>query len=294
MATELHSGRSDEEQTRQQRSPGACVLDIATSAKPRKERFISASIALASDVFPAAKSIARKIRQLFPKFDPATALTDDETCARFTFNGTAIVITRVAEPLTFDPNDAPTIKKPLTARTIESHQAHWVISAYDEDRALAAIAATITAAAVVECCSETVAVFWPAAHHWIAPNTFVEHALRHVESRPPVELWINCSVQPSEARRHAAFTRGMKAFGYKEFEVLDSPESARSLRNRLEGLCAYVIKDGAVIHDSDTVGHNRTERIPILLCRSAHGLHETVLRLDYENYIAPRPWWKLI
>jgi len=105
-----------------------------------------------------------------------------------------------------------------------------------------------------------------------------------------VRVW-----QIENTEHRAGLTRGLRALGHKEFEVRRSPESGKDLRARLEGLCSYVLSNGPIIQDGHTVGHDADERISILLCRSAHGLQDLVLRLDYDEDFRPRrPWWKLI
>jgi len=60
-------------------------------------------------------------------------------------------------------------------------------------------------------------------------------------------------------------------------------------------MCWYVLTNGPIVEDGHTVGHDCAERISVLLCRSVHGSHDLVLRLDYDEDFKPRrPWWKLI
>jgi hypothetical protein len=117
-----------------------------------------------------------------------------------------------------------------------------------------------------------------------------------VHSGPLIDLWVDVRVWQVEGKQHrAGFTRGLKVFGHKEFEVRSSPESAKDLSERLEGLCWYVLTHGPIVRDGHTIGHDADEHIAILLVRSLYGTQDLVLRLDYDESFKPRrPWWKLI
>jgi hypothetical protein len=262
----------------------------------REERPFSVLIALNRNSQPSAQDVALKVRELFPKLKGAQDVVEDETGFGFSLCGSVIAIVRMSGPIPIDAADEPTVRKPLSAALLESQQAYLLIAVRDADQLQAAIAATEVAAAVVECCPHAMAVYWPSARLWIAPNVFVDEAMKHVHSRPPITLWIDVRVWQVEGKQHrAGFTRGLKALGHKEFEVRSSPESVKDLRERLEGLCWYVLTNGAIVRDGHTVGHDADEHIAILLVRSAHGTQDLVLRLDYDEAFKPRrPWWKLI
>jgi len=254
-------------------------------------------IALNRDAQPAVGEIAAKLRELFPNLQPVRDIVEEDTGFGFTLNGSIIVFLRVPGPIPLDPSmEDPTINKPLTAATLNAQRAYLVIVVREREPIQAAIAATEVTAAVADCCPYAIAIYWPAARQFVAPQVFVEQAVKQVHSHPPIDLWIDVRVwQLDDKQHHAAYTRGLRALGHKEFEVRRSPESAKDLRGRLEGLCSYVLSNGPIIHDGHTVGHDADERISILLCRSIHGLQELVLRLDYDEDFRPRrPWWKLI
>ncbi len=52
----------------------------------------------------------------------------------------------------------------------------------------------------------------------------------------------------------------MKALGLMEIEAQDSPEPPSELRDRLFGLAEYLIDNGLVIRDGDTVGADAKEK----------------------------------
>ena len=270
-------------------------LSLDPDETDKKEKPFCVLVALNRNSSPTLNDITSKLRKLFPKVAPAQDLVEEEVGIGFVLDGSIVVIMTRSGAIPLEASLDPTVRKPLSIAILESQQAHLVIAVRDCAPARAAMTATRVAAAILECCSHAIAVYWPAARQWVAPRAVVDQAVRDVHVRPLVQLWVDCRVWPVAGKGHAGFTRGMQSLGHKEFEVRSSPESAKDLLERLEGLCSYVLMHGPVIRDGHTVGHSEDERISILLCRSVHGLQDTVLRLDYDEDFKPRrPWWKLI
>jgi hypothetical protein len=96
-------------------------------------------------------------------------------------------------------------------------------------------------------------------------------------------IWINFRVTKTQDGASAGFTRGLSALGHKEFETAESPESPEDLRERLLGLVGYVLDNGPVIKDGNTIGEDANERIKVTYGPSSFGLPGEVMRLDYST-----------
>lgn len=68
-----------------------------------------------------------------------------------------------------------------------------------------------------------------------------------------------------------------------ELETLNSPEPLGELRERFFGLAGYLIENGPVIKDGNTIGEDGNERIKIVYTDSAFGHDSQVMRLEYET-----------
>jgi hypothetical protein len=77
----------------------------------------------------------------------------------------------------------------------------------------------------------------------------------------------------------------MEALGHMEFEALESPETFADLRERFMGLAGYVLENGPVIRDGDTIGEDANERIRVVYSDPAFGHKNKVMRLEYETPI---------
>jgi hypothetical protein len=77
-----------------------------------------------------------------------------------------------------------------------------------------------------------------------------------------------------------------------ELEAKQCPEPPRELRERFEALIRYLLENGPVIRDGDTVGEDASERIRVVYATSAFGHKGQVMRLEYEQASRAKPWWK--
>ncbi len=87
------------------------------------------------------------------------------------------------------------------------------------------------------------------------------------------------------------FTTGMQSLGHMEFETQDSPEPPNELRERFHGLAIYVLENGPVIRDGDTIGEDANEKIQVVYADSAFGHEAKVMRLVYTPQ-QKKPWWQ--
>lgn len=59
------------------------------------------------------------------------------------------------------------------------------------------------------------------------------------------------------------YTEGMRNFGYDEMEVLDSSAEAKDVHGLLYDIATYVISDGVVLNDGETIGFSEEQKLPI-------------------------------
>jgi hypothetical protein len=83
----------------------------------------------------------------------------------------------------------------------------------------------------------------------------------------------------------------MSALGHMEFETESSNEQPGELRERFFGLCNYVLENGPVIRDGDTIGEDANERIRVVYAKSAFGQEGQVMRLEYDAIAKKKGWF---
>lgn len=94
-------------------------------------------------------------------------------------------------------------------------------------------------------------------------------------------------------RTGSGFTSGWAALGHMDFEAREAPEPPRALDDRLMGLAGYLIANGPVIRDGDTLGEDANAPIRIDDSKSSFGNADRIMRLEYETAAPKKPWWKL-
>lgn len=171
---------------------------------------------------------------------------------------------------------------PNAATELRQHQTHVIVTVagnadpIDEMRAL-----TQATVALADSCSETIGIYWPSSSLIFPAKTFCDIACSFLPDGIPLPIWFNFRVAKNPDGTSAGFTQGLAAFGHKEFETVRSPEPPVELRDRLLGLVGYVLENGPVIKDGDTIGESASERIKVSYGPSSFGAKDVIMRLEY-------------
>jgi hypothetical protein len=123
-----------------------------------------------------------------------------------------------------------------------------------------------------------VAVYWGAADHLILPGLFAE-LTRSSDPHDLVPAWVAVNVGSRPTGEMTGHTRGMDMLGLKDIEIPSTTDPAEDVVDRLNGLVEYLIDNGMVIKDGDTIGNDATEQILVTYAESAFSDGRQVLRL---------------
>ena len=141
--------------------------------------------------------------------------------------------------------------------------------------------------------SETaLGVFWSNGALIIPKPIFIEFALDVLPEGAPLYIWVDFRVGQDGNSMSSGFTQGMEALGHKEIEVTKAPESVPELRERLYALAGYLVENGPVINDGDTIGEDESEKIKVVFTKSNFGYKNEVMSLLYINEFPVQPWWR--
>ena len=113
--------------------------------------------------------------------------------------------------------------------------------------------------------SDALGVFWingPLVHE---PQTFFRCAERMSEDDLPVELWIGFHPELEDDNTISIFTRGLASFDLPEVEVYDSHRDPQFIYERLFDIAHYLLSNGPVIHDGETIGSSTDEQFPVTI-----------------------------
>jgi hypothetical protein len=145
--------------------------------------------------------------------------------------------------------------------------------------------------ALLDACPAAIGVMWCSSNRLLSASKFTDIACLSTPAEPVLPIWVSIFLISNDDGSNAGFTRGLGAFDLMDFEVLKTSEPPVELHKRLLGLAAYVIDNGPVIQDGDTIGENVNERIKVIYSPpvfegyspSLHGPDRQVMRLDYDG-----------
>lgn len=138
------------------------------------------------------------------------------------------------------------------------------------------------------------AVYFGSANHVVLPALFRELAQATLPAPMPI-AWVAINVGERPDGVMTGHTRGMDMLGLMDIEIAGTQDSAEEVFGRLTGIVDYLVENGMVISDGDTLGATAEERIRVVYGPSALDPERQVMRLQNEEVPqAPvsKSWWK--
>lgn len=148
-------------------------------------------------------------------------------------------------------------------------------------------------ASAIALSSQTEAVYFGSANHVVLPALFRELA-RDMLPEPLSIAWVATNVGQRPDGVMTGHTRGMQMLGLMDIEIPESNDSAETVFKRLQGISDYLIQNGPVIADGDTLGDSAKEKIQVVYAASAldDGRQVMQLRTSAQQAETAKPWWK--
>ncbi|MCU0877404.1 MAG: DUF4261 domain-containing protein [Pirellulaceae bacterium] len=257
-----------------------------------------AFVALADKPKISGAAITRDLAATWPSLPAASELEAKGGTLSFRVGPSLVVLGLMPAPIPWGDLEGPCATSwlwPKAAEELRPHRQHLIVTVMSDEPPLAQTKLlTQAVASIIATCPQTIGVYWGNATLVISPPVFREFAVEMLPDGVPLPMWVDFRVGPGPDGKMNGFTHGMQALGLMEIETQNSPESAGGLRERLMSLCGYLLENGPVIKDGDTVGESAQERIRVVYSPSAFGNKERVMRLDYSGASTGRkPWWKV-
>lgn len=243
---------------------------------------------------PAA-AIERELQQRYPEL-AASLDSAEHGIPSFKLKEGMLILANMPAPIPWSDLEGPCATSMLwknAAEEVQGHQSHILVTLMSEQNAVEqSMLLTKTTAAVLAACESAMGVYWGNATLVVPKQLFLDFTEQVLPLGPPLEIWVDFRVGWQSKTVSGGFTQGMEALGHMEIETQESPEKPSDLRERLQGLARYLLQNGAVIRDGDTIGQDTREKIRVIYSDSAFGNDKRVMRLQYETAGA-KPWWKL-
>ena len=245
---------------------------------------------------PSEAAIRDFLAVSWPDLSPATNFSKDESTLSFTIGSAEVALGMMPAPIPW-PDLAETCATsmlwPDAEETVKAHKAHIVVTAFGELTPIElSICLTQVTAAVMHATPTALGVQWWNAMQLVPKALFNQFALEVLPKGPPIHIWVGLRAGPDESGRTSGFTTGLAALGHMEFETKNSPTSPSELRELFFTLCDYIIANGPVILDGNTVGGKADEKIRVVYSDSSFGRKDQVMRLDYETVQPKKSKWK--
>lgn len=247
-------------------------------------------------VYPV-KALQAFLSSRWPDLSAMSDVSEEENTLAFNLGSAEVVIGTMPAPVPWSDLDGPcatSILWPAAAPVLQSHTHHAIVTVRGELNpvALATVLTQVTAA-VMATTPGTPGVFWTNAALIVPKDMFIEFATDIMPMGPPLTIWVDSRVGWTEVDAFSSgFTTGLAELGLMELEAQNATEPPAALRERFEGIACYLLENGQVISDGDTLGESAAEKIRVVYGPSAFGIEGTVMRLVYETMPAKKSWWK--
>jgi len=116
------------------------------------------------------------------------------------------------------------------------------------------------------------AVYWPEATLVIFPPVFVDMAETiNSPQAPPLYLWVDLRALRNKDGATALFTTGLTPLGHMEIEIPHIEMEPGDLREWLLSIMYYLLENGPVLKDGQTIGMSAEQQIRVRHCSSSFG-----------------------
>ena len=246
-----------------------------------------AMIALGPDPIISAADIQRDLATNWTDLPISEGTKEHNRVYSFRIANSDVHIGHMPAPIPWSDLEGP-CKTSFLWRNAETelrpHTSHLIVSASGESSKveLATLVTKVTASALGTC-TAAIGVYWGSGPLVIPSKLFREFAIKMLPFGPPIQIWIDFRVGQDALGKSFGFTDGLADLGLMDFETTNASEPPLALRDRLWSLATYLIENGAVIRDGDTIGQDAKERIRVVYSQSTFGHRDEVMRLDYES-----------
>lgn len=148
------------------------------------------------------------------------------------------------------------------------HESHIIVAPFEEAKDRASVlrsAYTITIVTAAICTlTKAVGVFWSNSQTLTSAKAAQSAAAMLSKGKIPILQWVRPTVRYSpDGKQTGVFTQGLQLFAQREIEFPPSGLPSETVVQRVLGLVEYLISQGPVIKDGDTVGVSEREHIHV-------------------------------
>jgi hypothetical protein len=130
---------------------------------------------------------------------------------------------------------------------------------------------------------DTVAIYWEQSSQVFQPSFYYANCDSFLEddANYPLPIWVKITGMENKDDSFYLYSKGLSAFDQRELEIVTYRESFLDGYFFLLDLAHYLLINGPVIKDGDTVGGSENEKIKVLFKKSELFPEQDVLSLQF-------------
>ena len=145
----------------------------------------------------------------------------------------------------------------------EKHEAHLLVAVLGGESAPLEAGKLFVKAASACLKADNALGIYDCGTVWL-PEDYVQSAMVMKEGGFPLADLVFIGLYQDE-KGISGWTNGLSSFGKEELEIIDSGQPAADVYDMLWNISAYVIQEGAVLRDGQTLGFSAEQKLPLML-----------------------------
>jgi len=233
---------------------------------------------------PALSDMSRWLAAHAQEMPPLTAAESSAEALAAGVGDADLVIGLMTAPIPWSELEGPCATAfwwPEAASVMRAHAAHLIVGLRggEMDAVQRNLWLTALVAAVLST-NETSGVYWGAGTLVMPPEIFVEGAKSMSRELLPLDLWIDFRVWRDDDGSTSLSTTGLEDLGHMEIEISRSIVDPGEARETAWNAAHYLLDQGPVLYDGDTIGFGPDEQIRIRHVPSMWNPAKMVIRLE--------------
>jgi hypothetical protein len=259
----------------------------SSALPPSKGEPIISTLLLEGDSFPADAFLKEAAKTKFMDKSVSNISPEKEGVFGFDIGDEFFALALMPAPYPASDMDGPLATAWMwppdpPIEDVKRHRSHLLITMHGGTEDVVRRRLLLTAVTALAAKQPGVmAVYWPEGTLVVHPPLFAEMAAAiNSPAAPPLYLWVDLRAIRNEDGTTGLFTTGLTALGHKEIEIPRIDMEPGELREWLLNIMYYLLENGPVLKDGETIGTTADEKITIRHCASMFGHPGEVIRLE--------------
>jgi hypothetical protein len=169
-------------------------------------------------------------------------------------------------------------------QVLKQHKAHLLVSVLPKNQQKSILDRVITTTNLVVSVlqsTDSLGAYWGTGTVVQSKEYFIKRAANMNTQDLPYELWMEFRIEVHPDKRCNIITTGLKAFGHMEIEIIKSIKDPMTVLGFILKIVDYLIKNGPVIKDGDTVGEDANQKIRVTYKKSIWDRPGNVMNINF-------------